>query len=116
MKTVMVVDDDESLRMLYEKEFADEGYRVIVVGSGKEALEKVWEEPCDAVVLDIKMDEPDGLEVLSKIREKNRDLPVIINTAYATFKGDFGSWSADAYVVKSSDLSELKETVRRFVR
>jgi two-component system response regulator (stage 0 sporulation protein F) len=114
MKTVLVVDDDESLRMLYEKELADEGYRVIVVGSGTEALAVLWDEPCDAVVLDIKMDPPDGLEVLGKIKDKNRDLPVIINTAYATFKGDFGSWSADAYVVKSSDLSELKEVVRRF--
>ena len=115
MKTVLIVDDDESLRLLYEKEFSDEGYRVMVVGSGKEALGVIRKEPCDAVILDIKMEPPDGLEVLGQIKEKRRDLPVIINTAYATFKGDFGAWSADAYVVKSSDLTELKETVRRFV-
>lgn len=115
MKTVLVVDDDEALRMLYEKEFADEGYRVLVVSSGREALDVIWSRPCDAVVLDIKMDPPDGLEVLSQIKEKKRDLPVIINTAYPNFKGHFGSWSADAYVVKSSDLTELKAVVRKAI-
>ena len=115
MKTVLVVEDDASLQLLYEKELADEGYRVVVAGSGKEALDVIWKEPCDAVVLDIKMEPPDGLEILSQIKEKKRELPVIINTAYATFKGDFGSWSADAYVVKSADLSELKETVKKFL-
>jgi len=115
MKTILVVDDDESLRMLYEKELSDEGYRVLVVSSGREALDVVWKESCDLVVLDIKMDPPDGLEVLSKIKDKNRHLPVIINTAYPTFKEDFGSWSADAYLVKSSDLTELKQAVREAV-
>ncbi|MCK4547634.1 MAG: response regulator [Candidatus Eisenbacteria sp.] len=114
MKTVLVVEDDESLRMLYEKELSDEGYRVLVVESGNAALDIIWKESCDAVILDIKMERPDGLEVLSRIKEKKRDMPVIINTAYSTYKGDFGSWAADAYVVKSSDLTELKEAVRRF--
>jgi len=54
----------------------------------------------------------DGLEALGRILGLKKDIPVILNTAYSNYKDDFMSWAADAYVVKSSDLTQLKTTIR----
>jgi DNA-binding NtrC family response regulator len=113
MPKVLVVDDDESLRMLYFKELSDEGYEVRTVPSGREAIDSIKQSRPDAVILDIKMEGMDGLSVLDLIMEHDKTIPVVLNTAYSTFKSDFSTWSADAYLVKSSDLSELKNTLRQ---
>ncbi len=108
---VLIADDEQSIRKLYERELTREGYEVILAASGKETLEKVRECLPDLVVLDIRMPGMDGLNVMSKLLEENNELPVVINSAYATYKDSFMSWAADAYLVKSSDLTELKETI-----
>jgi DNA-binding response OmpR family regulator len=112
MKTLLVVDDDQSCRKLYESELADEGYSVEAASSGPEALKKLEGTEYDLVILDIKMPEMDGLETLCQIMKAKRNVAVVINSAYPSFKTDFASWSAEAYVVKSSNLEELKKTVR----
>ncbi len=111
MARILVVDDDNSLRMLYERELAGDGHHVTTVGSGKDALKCLESSPPDLVVLDIKMEGMDGLTVLDEIMKYDSTIPVILNTAYSTFKADFTTWNADAYVVKSSDLSELKRAI-----
>jgi two-component SAPR family response regulator len=58
------------------------------------------------------MPKMDGLEAIGKIIELNKSIPIIINTAYSTYKDDFMSWAADAYVVKSYDLDSLKSTIK----
>jgi len=116
MARVLVVDDDTSLRILYAKELADEGYEVGSVASGREALEDITAKRPDIVVLDIRMEGMDGLSVLDEIMKIDKTIPVILNTAYSTFKSDFTTWSAEAYVVKSSDLTELKETIRQILQ
>lgn len=113
MPRVLVVDDDESLRLLYTNELADEGYQVDAVSSGKEALEYLHSGRPDVVILDIKMEGMDGLAVLDEIMKRDKTIPVVLNTAYSNFKSDFSTWSADAYIVKSSDLSELKKTIKQ---
>jgi DNA-binding NtrC family response regulator len=113
MAKVLVVDDDESLRMLYSKELLEEGYDVRTVPSGQDALESIKQSRPDVVILDIKMEGMDGLSVLDMIMKHDKTIPVVLNTAYSTFKSDFSTWSADAYIVKSSDLSELKDTIKQ---
>ena len=116
MARVLVVDDDRSLRVLYSKELADEGYEVESASSGKEALESIARSRPDIIVLDIKMEGMDGLSVLDEVMKRDKTIPVVLNTAYSNFKSDFTTWSADAYVVKSSDLTELKETVKQILQ
>ncbi|MBM3285821.1 MAG: response regulator [Candidatus Eisenbacteria bacterium] len=111
MTTILIVEDDPNLRLLYEEEFADEGYRVLSVPAGEDALEIVAREKIDAVVLDLRLRGIDGLETLRRILGRRGDVAIVLNSAYASFKADFASWSADRYVVKSSDLSELKGAV-----
>jgi len=76
---------------------------------------KVRESHPDVIVMDIRMPGMDGIEAMSRILEEKNDLPVIINTAYTSYKDNFLSWSADAYVTKSADLSELKGTIRNII-
>ena len=80
--------------------------------NGLPTIQRVREAKPDLVILDIRMPGMDGIEVLGRIAEEHRGLPVIINTAYAGYRESFLSWVADAYLLKSSDLSELKATIR----
>ncbi len=115
MKRILVVDDDEAIRTLLKEELTEEGYEVITASNARDALKLVEQEQLDLVVLDIRMPGMDGLEALPRILGLKEGLPVILNTAYAQYKESFMSWAADAYVVKSSDLTELKEKVRELV-
>ena len=112
---VLVVEDDTNQRLLYEEELRDEGYVVVSAGDGREALQVAREEDPDLVILDINMPAMDGLDALSQLLETNPSLPIIINTAYPGYQDSFTAWSADAYIVKSSDLTELKTTVSRLL-
>ena len=115
MKKLLVVEDEKNLRTLYEQEFSDEGYEVILAGNGLEALNKLSEQKIDLAILDIRMDVMDGIETLKKIMEIDKNIKVILNSAYSTFKSDFSTWSADAYLIKSSNLAELKSKVRELL-
>lgn len=116
MKSILIVDDEEGIRDLYELEFQNEGFQTCSVSSGREALSYFNEKNnVDLVILDIKMTDMNGLDVLEELRAKTTGVPVILNSAYSTYKNNFTSWLADAYLVKSSDLSELKEKVRELL-
>lgn len=110
-KKVLIVDDEEHIRFLYSEELTDEGYDVITADSGYQLLEKIEAEKPDLVVLDIKMVDYNGLDLLQDIRNKYYDLPVVLCTAYDTFKEDMKSIAADHYVIKSFDLTELKSKI-----
>lgn len=114
-KTVLVVEDDDNQRALYVDELEIEGYQVVTASNGRDALTVARESAPDIIVLDINMPGMDGLDTLSHLLEVNRRTPVIINTAYASYQDSFTSWSADAYVVKSSDLNELKATIKKLL-
>ncbi len=109
---ILLVEDDVNQRALFEEELCDEGYRVITAGDGREALSMAAEHKPDLVVMDVNMPVMDGLDTLARLLEVDRKVPVIIHTAYASYRDSFSSWSADAYIVKNSDLSELKKAVR----
>jgi DNA-binding response OmpR family regulator len=114
-KKILVVEDEESLRLFYEEELAAEGYEVITAGNGKEAIRQLQEEKPDLVILDIVMPVMDGIETLGRILGKERKVPIILNTSYPGYREDFMSWAADAYISKSSDLAELKNKVRELL-
>jgi CheY-like chemotaxis protein len=112
MTTILIVEDDNNQRLLYEQELKLEGYKIVTASDGKEALEKVQEQLPDIIIMDINMPKMDGIEAMGRILSKKKEIPIIINTAYSNYKDNFMSWAADAYIVKSSDLSELKNAVK----
>lgn len=111
MPKILVVDDEEHIRLLYSEELKEAGYEVITAESGYRLMETIEEEKPDLVVLDIKMVDYNGLDLLQDIRNHFYDLPVILSTAYDTFKEDMKAIAADFYVVKSFDLTELKKKI-----
>lgn len=113
--TVLIVEDDAHQRELYAEELGDEGYTVHTAGDGREALQQAEAHHPDLVVLDVNMPVMDGLDTLSRLMEAQRGVKIVINSAYANYQDSFTAWAADAYVVKSSDLSALKDTVRRLL-
>jgi len=112
MVKILCVDDDSSLLFLYQEELSEEGYEVLVARNGKEALEKYDQESPHLVVLDIRMPNMDGLETLNTLLGKNRQLPVILNTAYPIHRNNLMAWGVEAYLIKSSDCTELKGKIR----
>jgi DNA-binding response OmpR family regulator len=108
---ILIVDDEEHIRFLYSEELTEAGYEVITADSGYKVLERIDREKPDLVVLDIKMVDYNGLDLLQDIRNKYYNLPVVLCTAYDTFKEDMKSIAADYYVIKSFDLTELKTKI-----
>jgi DNA-binding response OmpR family regulator len=111
MKTLLVVDDEKNLRTLYEQELIEDGYQVLLAEDGIQALDILQKNRIDLAILDIKMEGMNGIETLKRMMEVNKDIKVILNSAYSIYKSDFVTWSADAYLVKSSDISELKNKI-----
>ena len=113
MAKILVVDDEDSIRLLYSEELAEEGHEVSTAASAGEAVAKLEEQTYDLVVLDIKLKNESGLDLLQTIVKERHEMPVILCTAFSCYKDDFSTWLADGYVVKSSDLTELKEEIKR---
>jgi len=112
---ILVVDDERSLLKLYQKELQEEGHEVRTAVNAQEAIEYFRRERPDLVVLDIRLPGMDGLEAIGHFMSIDRGVPVVFNTAYPSFRDNFLSWIADAYVDKSSDLGELKRTIKNLL-
>lgn len=112
MEKILCVDDDQSILQLYDEEFSGDGYEVILTANGKEALRKYQTECPQLVILDIRMPGMGGIEVLTEILGKDRQALIVINTAFPQYRDNFMTWGAEAYLIKSSDLAELKQKVR----
>ena len=115
MARILVVDDEEHIRRFYSEELADEGHKVWTTATGHELLKTIDNLQPEVVVLDIRLVDYDGLDLLQEVRNKHHDLPVILCTAYDTYKHDQKSIAADYYVVKSFDLSELKMAIQKAI-
>ncbi len=113
MSRLLVVDDEANIRLLYKEELTEEGYEVVTAASIAEATEKLREGAYDLTVLDIKLKNESGIELLQQLVKERHDMPVILCSAFSCYKDDFSAWLADGYVVKSGDLSELKNEIAR---
>lgn len=117
MKRIVVADDDQNVRVLFNDVLSGEGYQVLGVASGTEAVREVERSSPDLLILDIKMPEMHGLEVLEKVRRITKELPVIICTAYKHMDDDPTVLESDvkAYLTKPVDINALKDTVKRAI-
>lgn len=119
MPYILTVDDEKNIRALFRDELEDEGYEVDIAGSGREALDKIATRKPDLVVLDIRMEDMTGLEVLAELRKKysHDQLPVIMCTAVRGLQDDFTIWDAHVsdYITKPVDLEELKAKIKRIL-
>jgi len=115
MSKILLVEDDANQRLLYQEELQADGHQIICAANGQDAIALADKENPDLIVMDISMPGVDGIEAMGRILSKDNKVPIILNTAYSSYKDNFMSWSADAYVIKQSDLSELKAAVCRIL-
>jgi CheY-like chemotaxis protein len=112
---ILCVDDEPALLRIYQDELSEEGHDVVLARDGKEALALLSVEEPDIVILDIRMPKMDGIEALVALLGKDRAIPVILHTAYREYQESLITGGAEAFVVKSGDLSELKKTIREIL-
>jgi len=115
MKTILVADDDKNIRLLLETELSLQGYQVVLAKNGLEALTKIKDRTPDLLILDIKMPDMHGLEVLEALRKENRKLPIIICTAYDKMRDDYTVWASRVagYLTKPIDLDKLGAIIEK---
>lgn len=113
--TILIIDDEEHMCWALERAMLQEGYQTRVAQSGPEGLKIIQEEDPSLVVLDLKMPEMDGLEVLKHALEINPRLPVIILTAHGTIETAIEAMKMGAvdYITKPFDLDELKLVIKQ---
>jgi len=113
-----VVEDDKNVRRLLKEELNEDGYAIVVAADGKEALSmlrKKDNEKPDLIILDLRMPKMDGFETMGHILKSRQETPVIIHTAYSSYKNDVMVMAADAYVEKSHDLTKLKDVIKELI-
>ena len=115
MAKILFIDDENNIRLLYKEEFQDEGYEVSVAASAEKGMEKIRKNKPDIITLDIKMPGTDGIEFMRELKEEESDIPVVLCSAFGGYKQDFRVWASDAYVIKSADLTELKNVIKKIL-
>jgi two-component system response regulator (stage 0 sporulation protein F) len=114
-KKILLVEDEKALCLLYEEELSREGYDITAVTDAEAALAALGKTAFDLIVTDIRMPGMNGIELITQIMGLRKDIPIIINSAYQSYKEDFMTWAADAYVVKSASLDELKARIKQLL-
>ncbi|MFQ5688449.1 MAG: sigma-54-dependent transcriptional regulator, partial [Candidatus Scalindua sp.] len=114
-KTILITDDDASLRRVIEYNLSNKGYRLLLASNGGEALNIFKSEDVDVVVTDIKMEKMDGLELLEKIKRLKSSALVIMITAYGSVETAVKAMKLGAYdyITKPFDRDELQVMIEK---
>jgi two-component system nitrogen regulation response regulator GlnG len=115
MKPVWVVDDDRSIRWVFEKALGREGIPFRTFGSAQDALAALESEAPQVLVSDIRMPGTSGLELLQAVKARHPNLPVIIMTAYSDLESAVAAFQGGAfeYLPKPFDVDQAVELIRR---
>ena len=120
-RTILVVDDDDSIRLLYRRYLQRLGFDVVEASNGVEGLARLKETPCELVITDIFMPEKEGLETIREIRELyGADIAIIAISGGGVMNAEVllkmaGRIGANAVFMKPVDLGELSETITKLM-
>lgn len=115
MAKILVVDDEPNLRRLYRRVFERDGHLVATAGNATEAIRSFESDRPDLVVMDLRMPDMDGLDLMARLLHRDPKAAIVLNSAYSCHRDNFLSWAAEACVIKSSDTRELRDTVLRIL-
>ena len=118
MYNILIVDDDSALHFVYQELFGKiKDYNLILTKNGIVALEKMASLTVDLIITDIKMPEMNGIELIQQIRKINKNIPIIVCTAFQYMKDDYELVNANlaAYVTKPFKNDQLKELVKNIL-
>ncbi len=114
---VLVVDDEEYIRLSLRELLSYLGYKVVTATNGEDALKKLEQEKYDVAFVDVKMPEMNGIQLLAKIRERFPDVSVIMMTGYATVENAIDAVKLGAYdfLRKPYDIEEVRVSINRLL-
>jgi two-component system nitrogen regulation response regulator GlnG len=114
---ILITEDEDSLRRVLQKALGDEGYWVQTVGTGEMARSALINTPFDVALMDIKLPDIDGLNLLKELKENGVDTAVIVMTAQNTMRNAIGAMKNGAfdYITKPFDLDEILLLVKRAI-
>lgn len=118
MNKIMVVDDEESIRLMLRRVLSSSQYEVHEAENGIEALNRIKKEEYSAILLDLRMPHVNGLQVIEKMKEMDIRTPIIMMSAYGTVPEAVEAMKLGAmdYLVKPFDIDELKMTLERIIQ
>ena len=116
-RTILVADDDASIRSLLKQLLSDEGYSVVEATTGTEVVEKVKDTNPDLVIMDVRMPELDGIEALPKVKQASPKTSVLIMTAFGSSNAAIKAMELGAfdYITKPFELDKISHTVKRVI-
>jgi DNA-binding response OmpR family regulator len=114
-RKILIADDEDDVREIIEDRLDSWGFNVVAVNNGGEALRKITSEKFDAVLLDVKMPELTGIQVLEEVRRLDSKLPIIIITSSTSREAAIGSLAkgADEFILKPFEWEELKSKMQK---
>jgi len=115
---ILVIDDEPDIGWLFSKILSEEGYKVLISLNGEEGISKIKKEKPDLVFLDLKLPGMDGIEILKEIRTFDKDLLIIVLTAYETVKTAVEAMKLGAYdyLSKPVNIERIKTTIKNAIR
>ncbi|MEW5691953.1 MAG: response regulator [Candidatus Hydrogenedentota bacterium] len=115
-KNILVIEDEHNLRNLYIEELCEDGYRCYGACNGQEALGLIAQHNFDLIMVDIKLPDISGIELLQRLKSFRGKIPIFIVTAFGQLKNHFAFTDADEFITKSSDLAELKAKISKYLK
>jgi two-component system response regulator AtoC len=114
-KSILVADDDASIRSLLKQLLADEGFAVLEASTGIEVVDRVKESSPDLVIMDVRMPELDGIEALARLKSTNPKTAVLIMTAFGSSNAAIRAMELGAfdYITKPFELDKISHSVKR---
>ena len=115
MYSILIVDDEPNYLVVLSELLRDEGYEIFTAANGREGLQVVRDADLDLVITDMQMPEMDGMQLLREVKELNRELPVLMITAYAQVEKAVAAMQAGAfsYLAKPFSNDELIVTIQK---
>lgn len=115
MKRILIADDEKNMIWALKKALKDENYKLITASDGMEAFNMAASEEPDLMLLDLRMPKMNGLEVLKKLKEEDRNIPVVMITAHGTMESAIEAMKLGAidYISKPFDIDELKLVISK---
>lgn len=112
--TILIAEDEEASRFLYQEEFAEEGYEVLLAENGLQALGMLEDRHVDLLLTDIKMPDMHAVEMIPRVREDHPDLPIIVASAFKGMENDFAfkEFNVAAFFAKPVNMDALKIQVK----
>lgn len=118
MESILIIDDDVNLCSVLKEELTEVGYDVESFNNGFNAFDFIEKNPVDLMLLDLKMPEHDGFDILKELEKRNHRLKVIVLTGYADVKSaiDSAKMGASDFISKPYDFDELLITIRKVLQ